>query len=133
MIDRERPEDSLLVQYSLPPETAKIPHPQVANYKGTVPNKTNGRYRELVHWMGQVLSPVAPDYGIDMGDSATSKPAGRSGNRGADGAADGGADRGAPDPADRGASDARDPRRDGRRTTGGRPAGAGRGDPDAER
>jgi hypothetical protein len=66
MIDRTRPEGSLLTQYALPPDLADVPHPEAKGYKGAVKNKTDIRYRELIGWI-QSLSPLPPDYSfIDL-------------------------------------------------------------------
>jgi len=66
MIDRTRPEGSLLLQYALPPDFADVPHPDAKAYKGAVKNKTDLRYRELGAWI-QELAPIPPDYSfIDL-------------------------------------------------------------------
>jgi hypothetical protein len=91
MIDRTRPEGSLLPQYALPPDLADVPHPQAAGYKGAVKNKTDMRYRELLGWI-ESLSPLAPDYSFidltqepppDAKDPAAPKPAAGGGRAGA--------------------------------------------------
>jgi hypothetical protein len=69
----------------LPGSQAEYAHPDVTNYKPVYRGKTDPRYLQIKTWMGQVLQPVEPDYGIDfpvpgMSDrpattKATSQPA----------------------------------------------------------
>jgi hypothetical protein len=66
MIDRTRPEGSLLTQYALPPDFADVPHPEAKAYKGAVKNKTDMRFQELMGWI-ESLAPIPPDYSfIDL-------------------------------------------------------------------
>ncbi len=65
MIDRLSPEQSLLIQYALPPDLAQVPHPQVARFRPMLRNRADPRYRELVEWI-KSLNPIEPDYGIDF-------------------------------------------------------------------
>jgi hypothetical protein len=76
MIDRERPADSLLIQFALPPNMASPPHPQGQNYKGAVRTTSDNRLRSAADWISS-LNPVVPDYSsIDVGGaSPTSRPA----------------------------------------------------------
>lgn len=66
MIDRTRPEESLLANYVLPPDLTKMPHPEVKGYRGAVRNMSDPRYQEILRWQGQTLLPVAPSHGIDL-------------------------------------------------------------------
>jgi len=77
MINRERPEDSVLVQFALPPDIADPPHPQAANYHGVVRTRNDVKYKTMVDWIS-ALSPVAPDYSeIDLSArKAASRPSG---------------------------------------------------------
>ena len=86
MVDRTRPEDSLLLLYGL--ADSNVPHPKAQNFRPIFKGRNDPRYRQIVEWMGQTLAPIAPDYGIDLtkdpedGDSTT-RPA--RGNRGGGG------------------------------------------------
>lgn len=71
MIERERPGDSLLVQYSLPMDIGSPPHPKAPNYKGAVHTRGDPRLKTATDWISS-LNPIAPDYSeIDL----SSKPA----------------------------------------------------------
>jgi hypothetical protein len=65
VVDREYPDQSLLLQYMLPPSAADIPHPAVPNYKGAVKTASAAGYTQTAHWISQ-LNPIAPDYDIDL-------------------------------------------------------------------
>lgn len=82
MIDRSRPGDSLLVQFSLPPDLGQPPHPKARNYAGAVRTRNDPRLKTATDWITG-LNPVVPDYSdIDLaprraGDhpiSPTSRP-----------------------------------------------------------
>jgi len=66
MIDRNRPEDSLLIQYGLPYDAADAPHPEVPGFKPLFRTRNDARYRQFVRWVADVLAPIDQDYGIDM-------------------------------------------------------------------
>ena len=66
MIDRNRPEDSLLIQYGLPYDAADAPHPEVPGFKTLFRTRNDARYRQFVRWVADVLAPIDQDYGIDM-------------------------------------------------------------------
>lgn len=67
MIDRSRPEDSLLVQFSLPSDIGQPPHPKAPNYKGAARSRTDPKLKAAVDWITS-LNPVTPDYSdIDLG------------------------------------------------------------------
>jgi hypothetical protein len=77
MIDRESPDRSLLVQFSLPPDIADVPHPKAANYRGIVRARNDPRLQATIEWMGRTLKPVAPDYDFDLSNSKpTTRPTG---------------------------------------------------------
>jgi hypothetical protein len=86
VLDRQHPEQSLLLQYGLPGSQAEYPHPDVPGYKPVFHGKADPRFQLIQNWIGKALQPVEPDYGIDFpvpgsGSSAattqaaTSKPA----------------------------------------------------------
>jgi len=77
LIDRQRPEDSLLAQFSLPPEFAQFRHPAVANYRPWLKSQNDPHYKELIAWMGTSLVPNDPQYGINYpipGDVSATEP-----------------------------------------------------------
>lgn len=73
MVDRATPEQSLLLQYGLPPDIAEIDHPAVNGYRGIFRNKTDPTYRAIDNWM-RSLSIVEPDYKIEFA-LPTTRPA----------------------------------------------------------
>ncbi|HSU67030.1 MAG TPA: hypothetical protein VLJ39_09175 [Tepidisphaeraceae bacterium] len=74
MIERERPDDSLLVQFSLPPDVGNPAHPKAQNYKGAVRTRNDPRLKAAVDWISS-LTPIVPDYSqIDL--TAKAPPAG---------------------------------------------------------
>jgi hypothetical protein len=66
MIDRAQPENSLLLQYMLPPEMAATPHPGIRNfdYRGVVKSREDARYQRIAAWIGGTLSPTEPQYNV---------------------------------------------------------------------
>lgn len=78
MVNRERPEDSVLVQFALPPDIADPPHPQAANYHGVVRTRNDVKYKTMVDWISALRPPVPSDYSeIDLSaKKAASKPLG---------------------------------------------------------
>jgi hypothetical protein len=66
MIDRNRGESSLLVQYGLPRDTVQHGHPNVRNLRPMMRNRDDAQYRRIVSWMNMSLRPVTPEYGIDF-------------------------------------------------------------------
>jgi hypothetical protein len=66
MIDRTHAEDSLLLQYGLPRNLAKFPHPEARNFRPAfLHGREDTKYRAIANWIGSVLAPVEPKYGID--------------------------------------------------------------------
>ena len=76
MIDRTRPENSLLLLYGLPTESSDVPHPKAQNFRPLYRGKSDPKYKQTVEWLGKTLAAVAPDYGIDL----TSEPDGAGGS-----------------------------------------------------
>lgn len=75
-IDRETPDQSLLLQYVLPPDFAEIPHPGKTSYKGIVHSRNDQHYKQIYNWISTQLPLPAPDYGfIDLSAPPTTKPA----------------------------------------------------------
>jgi hypothetical protein len=61
MIDRDTPEKSLFLQYSLPWVSAAVKHPKVDLKK--IPNTQDTRLRSMLEWTRALVSP-RPEYGI---------------------------------------------------------------------
>ena len=82
LIDRQNPENSLLLQYMLPPEVAVNPHPAAPPYKGAVKTSKDPRYQSVYGWI-QELNSLLPKYDIDLTTDAPKKePFGRGGRAG---------------------------------------------------
>src|SRR5439155_21709207 len=71
LIDRQRPAQSLLLQYAMPGSMAESDHPEVANFRPPLRGVNDARYRQLLEWIGQTLQPVEPDYGFEFKTPAT--------------------------------------------------------------
>jgi hypothetical protein len=91
LIDRQKPENSLLLLYGLPPKDAPVAHPEVQNFRPMYKGKNDPKYKLILDWIGHSLAPIAPEYGIDLskepeeGDGATTRPSGRGGRTDAGG------------------------------------------------
>lgn len=72
LINYDRPDDSLIVQYALPRELARKPHPRVDGWKPAF-NPTNARLKEdTVEWIKAMMEP-RPDYPVDYQPPALGK------------------------------------------------------------
>lgn len=67
MIDRDRPADSLLLQFALPMNLADHPHPEVPGFKPVFRLLKDPRYEQFLRWISNDLSPLQSDYGINLG------------------------------------------------------------------
>ncbi len=65
MIDRQTPDQSLLLQYGLPADIAELDHPPVLSYRGIFRGKTDPTYRAVESWMRSSLPIIVPDYKIE--------------------------------------------------------------------
>lgn len=78
MIDRAQPDQSLLLNYALPPNVATYPHPKAAGYNGIFKDAADPKYRAVAEWMGKTLRPIRPEYGVDYtppGTAPSTQPA----------------------------------------------------------
>jgi hypothetical protein len=66
MMDRTRPEQSLVLQYALPSNIAEVVHPQAAGYRPRFRSRSEPGYTQISDWLGQTLNPIAPAYGIKV-------------------------------------------------------------------
>jgi hypothetical protein len=92
MIDRNRPEDSLLIQFGLPYDVADNPHPEVEGFRPIFRTRNDARYKQFVRWIADSLAPLRDDYGVpfdEAGEGNRARPAG-----GADEAPEGGGEGG---------------------------------------
>ncbi|MEM9019183.1 MAG: hypothetical protein AAGC44_01360 [Planctomycetota bacterium] len=65
MIDRDRPEESLILQWGLPREDAKFPAPEVPNWEPYFRNTEDQRYQLVVEWIKTlIIANRNTDYGI---------------------------------------------------------------------
>lgn len=62
MIDRHMPEESLLVQWALPRESAKFPAPEIEGWEPRFKDRDDERFVELVEW---IKSLIAVNQGFD--------------------------------------------------------------------
>ena len=67
MIDRDRPADSLLIQFALPQNLADTPHPDVQGFKPVFRTLKDPKYDQFLRWISNDLAPLQRDYGIDTG------------------------------------------------------------------
>lgn len=65
VIDRARPEQSLLVQYGLPRAQSESPHPLVPGWRPALRGRQDPMYARLLRWIGRELYQPDPAYGID--------------------------------------------------------------------
>jgi hypothetical protein len=74
MIDRQAPEQSLLLQNGLPGAIAEHDHPDVAGFRPTYRALTDQRYLGVRNWIAESLVPVPPEYGFTFGSSPATQP-----------------------------------------------------------
>lgn len=66
MLDRVSPEQSLLLQFLLPPEVARFPHPGVRGFRAVFRSMEADGFRQFLNWVSQSLTPIDPDYGFEF-------------------------------------------------------------------
>lgn len=64
MIDRDNPEESLLLQWGLPRDTAKFPAPDVPGWRPFFRSADDPRFQRQVEWV-RSLYPIEPIYGFN--------------------------------------------------------------------
>jgi hypothetical protein len=82
MIDRDRPQDSLLLQFALPPveqrganvQPGTIGHPNAGNYRGVVRSLPDPKTARAFEWISALNTP-APDYSMIDLSGAGGSPA----------------------------------------------------------
>jgi len=65
-MDRGVPDNSLALQFGLPPEVAKPAHPAVAGWKPRFKSADDPAYSLVYNWLYKSLGVVQPDYGIKV-------------------------------------------------------------------
>ena len=73
MLDRDHPENSLMLQYALPKKEAAFPHPGKAEIASKLA-ATSPVYKDLLKWLGTLTFP-RPNYGIEFNLAAYNGPA----------------------------------------------------------
>ena len=66
MIDRQAPEQSVLLQYGLPGAIAEWDHPDVPGFHPPYRGLNDPRYQQVRNWIGQSLVAVPPEYGFEF-------------------------------------------------------------------
>jgi len=66
LIDPIHPEESPLIQFCLPQNQSPNPHPSVKGFAPLFTGTADANYAAFVDWMGTMLKPIAPDYGIQF-------------------------------------------------------------------
>lgn len=90
MIDRVSPELSLLLQFMLPADVARFPHPAVRGFRPMFRSPDVEGFRQVLNWVGNSLTPLDPDYGFEFpggGPAGGTGAAGGPGGVGGDGGA----------------------------------------------
>lgn len=65
MINRLNPNNSLILQYALPPAPNRLSHPAVQGYRGALRGTNDQRYALILNWI-RSLSVEEPRYNIDF-------------------------------------------------------------------
>lgn len=64
MIDRDKPEQSLILQFNLPPELSSYRHPEVTSpFNPLFRNREDPAYQRMLNWIGMLRVP-RPNYGL---------------------------------------------------------------------
>ena len=80
MIDRDEPDSSLLLQYLLPADQVRYPHPTVEGFRPRFQNPNDQWFQGVRNWIGGELKRPRSDYRIDFtppGQSPATRPATR--------------------------------------------------------
>lgn len=65
LVNYENPEMSLIIQYGLPRNTARLPHPDVPGWQPVFARANDRMKQGAVHWIRSMMQP-RPDYPIDF-------------------------------------------------------------------
>ena len=64
LINFERPEDSMIIQYAMPRDLARKPHPRVDGWKAAFSPANNRLKDEAIEWINSMMQP-RPEYPVD--------------------------------------------------------------------
>jgi hypothetical protein len=74
-LNRQSPDQSMLLGFALPPGISDMPHPDAKGYHGMVRTRNDPRYQSLLAWIRDDLKPVAPDYsGVNLSAPPATQP-----------------------------------------------------------
>ncbi|MFK7961278.1 MAG: hypothetical protein AB8G96_12230 [Phycisphaerales bacterium] len=73
LIDYDRPEDSLLIQYGLPRDQARNPHPPVDGFRAAFRNRDARQISETIRWIQTMYRP-RPEYPVSYDPNALLVP-----------------------------------------------------------
>ena len=65
LINFERPEDSLIIQYALPRDLARKPHPRVDGWKAAFSPANTRLKEEAIEWINSMMQP-RPEYPVEF-------------------------------------------------------------------
>lgn len=72
LVDRINVDQSLLLNYMLPPDLALYAHPRVKGFVPVAPDTSADNFQTVRTWISQVLRPLpVTGYGFEFGDAAT--------------------------------------------------------------
>ncbi len=76
LVDRTRPNESLLLQFGLPRDRAQFPHKDVVGMRTPFTSAQVGPYQTILNWISNILLPTA-DYKVEyqIPSGATTQPA----------------------------------------------------------
>jgi hypothetical protein len=66
LMDREIPDQSLVLQFGLPLAEAAPPHPVVPNWRPRFRTSTDPAYKQITDWLSNSLKVIQPDYGLNI-------------------------------------------------------------------
>jgi len=66
MVDRNTPDQSLMLLYALPGNLSKVPHPNVPGYRPRFRTLDDAAYQTVLNWVTKTLKPIGPDYGLNV-------------------------------------------------------------------
>ena len=78
LIDREFPDQSLLLSYLLPADASEYPHPEVEGFRPAFRDARMGPFQAIRNWIGGTLEKTDEEYGLDFegpGDPMAEPPA----------------------------------------------------------
>ena len=65
MIDRDKPDLSLLTQFGLPSDESRMPHPKTRGWKAHYYNRDDPRFVRTIRWIRSLARPlIAKNYGV---------------------------------------------------------------------